>query len=84
MSNSFPLCLAAYSFTAFFASLQQAFTASRGDVSLAFSIAVPLFYLVGAVSGPLADRFGARATCLFGIAIGGSGLIFAAAATALW
>ena len=84
MSNSFPLCLATYSFTAFFASLQQAFTASRGDVSLAFSIAVPLFYLVGAVSGPLADRFGARATCLFGIAIGGSGLIFAAAATALW
>ena len=74
----------AYSFTAFFASLQQAFAASRGDVSLAFSIAVPLFYLIGAVSGPLADRFGARATCLFGIAIGGSGLMFAAAATALW
>jgi MFS family permease len=75
---------AAYSFTAFFASLQQAFAASRGDVSLAFSIAVPLFYLIGAVSGPLADRFGARATCLFGTAIGGSGLMFAAAATALW
>jgi MFS family permease len=75
---------AAYSFTAFFASLQQAFAASRGDVSLAFSIAVPLFYLIGAVSGPLADRFGARATCLFGIAIGGSGLIFAATAAALW
>jgi MFS family permease len=75
---------AAYSFTAFFASLQQTFGASRGDVSLAFAIAVPLFYLIGAVSGPLADRFGARATCLFGIAVGGSGLIFAAAATALW
>ena len=75
---------AAYSFTAFFTSLQQAFAASRGDVSLAFSIAVPLFYLIGAVSGPLADRFGARPICLFGIAIGGSGLIFAAAATALW
>jgi MFS family permease len=75
---------AAYSFTVFFASVQQAFAASRGEVSLTFSIAVPLFYLTGAVSGPLADRFGARAVCLFGIAVGGSGLILAAAATTLW
>jgi MFS family permease len=75
---------AAYSFTVFFASVQQAFAASRGEVSLAFSIAVPLFYLTGAVSGPLADRFGARAVCLFGIAMGGSGLVLAGAATTLW
>jgi MFS family permease len=75
---------AAYSFSAFFISLQQAFTASRGDVSLIFSIAVPLYYLVGAVSGPLADRFGSRWTCLFGVAIGGLGLILAGNATALW
>jgi MFS family permease len=75
---------AAYSFTVFFASVQQAFAASRGEVSLAFSIAVPLLYLTGAVSGSLADRFGARAVCLFGIAVGGSGLILAAAANTLW
>jgi MFS family permease len=75
---------AAYSFTAFFAPLQQAFGASRGDVSLAFSINVPLFYLVGAISGPLADKFGARAVCLFGVTVGGCGLFFAALATALW
>jgi len=75
---------AAYSFTAFFAPLQHAFEASRGDVSLAFSINVPLFYLVGAISGPLADKFGARGTCLFGVTVGGCGLIFAALATSLW
>jgi len=75
---------AAYSFSAFFASLQQAFAANRGDISLVFSIAVSLYFLVGAVSGPLADRFGARSTCLFGVLVGGSGLIFAAAANALW
>ena len=75
---------AAYSYSAFFASLQQTFAASRGDIALSFSIAVPLYYLVGAISGPLADRFGSRATCLFGIAVAGLGLIFAAAATALW
>lgn len=75
---------AAYSFSAFFTPLQQAFAASRGDISLAFSIAVPLYFLTGAVSGPLADRFGARPTCLFGVAAGGSGLLFAATATELW
>ena len=58
--------------------------ANRGDISLVFSIAVSLYFLVGAVSGPLADRFGARSTCLFGVLVGGSGLIFAAAANALW
>jgi MFS family permease len=75
---------AAYSFSAFFASLQQAFAASRGDIAFSFSIAVPLYYLIGAISGPLADRFGSRATCLFGVAVAGSGLMFAATATALW
>jgi MFS family permease len=74
----------AYSFTAFFAPLQKAFSASRGDISLAFSINVPLFYLIGAVSGQLADRFGARATCLIGIAAAGFGVVFAATANALW
>jgi MFS family permease len=74
----------AYSFSAFFASLQQSFAASRGEISLIFSIAVPLYYLVGAISGPLADRFGARPSCLFGAIIGGLGLTFAATATALW
>jgi MFS transporter, OFA family, oxalate/formate antiporter len=74
----------AYSFSAFFASLQQAFAASRGDIAFSFSIAVPLYYLIGAVSGPLADRFGSRTTCLLGVVVAGLGLIFAATATALW
>jgi MFS family permease len=74
----------AYSFSAFFASLQQAFAASRGEIALSFSIAVPLYYLVGAISGPLADRFGSRATCIFGTVMAGSGLMFAAAANSLW
>jgi MFS family permease len=75
---------AAYSFSAFFASLQQAFGASRGEIALSFSIAVPLYYLVGAISGPLADRVGSRATCIFGTVMAGSGLMFAAAANSLW
>jgi MFS family permease len=74
----------AYSFSAFFESLQQAFSASRGEVSLIFSIAVPLYFLAGAVSGPLADRFGAPPTCLFAVAAASSGLVFASMATTLW
>jgi len=38
----------AYSFTAFFAPLQKTFGASRGDISLIFSINIPLVYLLGA------------------------------------
>src|SRR4051812_15565007 len=74
----------AYSFSAFFASLQNAFAASRGDIALSFSIAVPLYYLVGAISGPLADRFGSQASCIFGMVIAGAGLMFAATAKELW
>jgi MFS family permease len=74
----------AYSFSAFFASLQNAFAASRGDIALSFSIAVPLYYLVGAISGPLADRFGSQASCIFGMVIAGAGLMFAATANELW
>jgi MFS family permease len=73
-----------YSFAPFFASLQQAFAAERGAVSLAFSIAVPLYFALGAVSGPLADRFGPRRVSLAGIVIGALGLVYAAQATALW
>jgi MFS family permease len=73
-----------YSFSAFFSALQESFAATRGDISLIFSIATALNYLLGAVSGPLADRFGARPICLIGVAIAGSGLLFAATANSLW
>jgi len=74
----------AYSFTAFFDALQQEFGAQRGPLSLAFSIAGALWFGIGAVSGPLADRFGPRGTVLAGLAIAGGGLVVAAYAHALW
>jgi MFS family permease len=73
-----------YGFAPFFASLQQEFAAPRGAVSLAFSIAVPLYFALGAISGPLADRFGPRRVSLVGMIIGGIGLVYAARAQALW
>lgn len=74
----------AYSFSPFFSSIEQSLHASRKAISLIFSIAVPLYFLLGALSGPLADRFGARAVSLSGVIVGGLGLIYAAQAQALW
>ena len=72
------------SFSPFFASLQEAFTAQRGAIALIFSIAAPLYFLLGLVSGPLADSLGPRRVALIGVIVGAAGLLFAAQATALW
>lgn len=73
-----------YSFSAFFAPLQESFGASRGALSWVFSIAICLYFVIGAVSGPLADRLGPRGMALFGTAAIGVGLMLAAQAQALW
>src|ERR671912_2445822 len=57
-----------YCFSAFFMPLQDAFDASRAALSWIFSIAVFLYFLLGAVSGPLADRLGPRGMTLAGVA----------------
>ena len=75
---------AAYTFTAFFASLQQEFAASRASISLVFSIAGFLYFSLGAISGPLADRVGPRRIAGLGVALVALGLGFGAAAGALW
>lgn len=49
---------AAYAFSAFFDSLQRDLGANRGEISLIFSIASFLYFGLGAISGPLADRWG--------------------------
>lgn len=59
---------ATYSFSAFLAPLEHEFAASRGDVSLVFSVAVCLYFLLGAATGPIAARFGVRPTILLGVA----------------
>lgn len=67
----------AYTFSAFIEVLQQDLGASRGSVSLVFSLAGFLYFCLGVVSGPLADRFGARSLCVVGMAVVGLGLVLA-------
>jgi MFS family permease len=73
-----------YAFTAFFTPLQEGFEVSRGALSGVFSVAASLYFFLGAVSGPLADRFGPRPTIVFGTTTVGLGLIMAGRADALW
>jgi MFS family permease len=54
----------AYTFSAFVESLRRDFGASRGSVSLVFSLAGFLYFGLGVVSGPLADRWGSRRLAL--------------------
>lgn len=74
----------AYSFAAFFHALRDEFDASRGDVSLVFAITGFLYFVLGVVSGPLADRAGPKRVVLAGILLIAAGLATAAAANALW
>lgn len=80
MFASFGAC---YSFSAFFASLQQTFGASRGALSWVLSIAVSTIFVVGAASGPLADRIGPRVLAAAGGCIVAAGLFVAAASPTL-
>jgi MFS family permease len=70
----------AYTFSAFLEPLQRDFGASRGSVSLVFSLAGFLYFGLGIVSGPLADRFGSRPLAVTGMLLTGLGLAAAGAA----
>jgi MFS family permease len=73
----------AYTFSAFVESLQRDFAASRGSVSLVFSLAGFLYFGLGIVSGPLADRWGSRLLSIVGMMLVGLGLCFASVARTL-
>ena len=70
----------AYTFSAFVPSLQHDFGASRGSVSLVFSLAGFLYFALGVVSGPLADRWGAQRFAMVGMGMVGAGRPHARAA----
>jgi len=73
----------AYTFSAFFESLQRDFAASRGSVSLVFSLAGFLYFGLGFLSGPLADRWGSRSMAVLGMLSLGIGLAMASTARSL-
>lgn len=74
----------AYSFAVFFHSLRDEFDATRGDISLVFALTGFLYFGLGALSGPIADRFGPRRVVFAGIVLIALGLALVSAAQALW
>jgi MFS family permease len=70
----------AYTFSNFLEPLQREFGASRGSVSLVFALAGFLYFGLGIISGPLADRFGAPPLVLTGMILLGLGLALAGVA----
>jgi OFA family oxalate/formate antiporter-like MFS transporter len=73
----------AYTFSAFVESLQNEFVVSRGSVSLVFSLAGFLYFGLGIVSGPLADRWGSRRLAVIGMILTAMGLAIAGTARSL-
>src|SRR6202790_12840 len=73
----------AYTFSAFVEALQRDFDASRGSVSLVFSLAGFLYFGLGILSGPLADRWGSRRLAVVGMILTGLGLAVAGMARSL-
>jgi MFS family permease len=75
---------AAYAFPAFFDPLAQAFPGSRGNIALVFAVCGFLFFVVGAVAGPVADRVGSRRVVSAGVVLVGIGLVAASFGQTLW
>lgn len=70
----------AYTFGAFVAPLQSAFAIGRGTIGIVFGLTGFLYFGLGTVTGPLADRIGARPLAVTGIVLIGGGLLLAATA----
>lgn len=75
---------ASYSFAAFFKPWADEFAATRAEVSWVFGLSSLLYFMLGAVGGALADRFGPRATGVAGVLILAGGLVASSRAGSLF
>lgn len=73
----------AYAFSALFPGLSAEFDASRGQIAFVFSIGAFVFYSLGAVAGPLADRWSTKRLVATGLIAMVIGYIAASQATSL-
>lgn len=74
---------AIYSYAAFAEEIAGSFGAGRPALAVIFALSGGGCFLFSAVSGPLADRFGARPVAAFGMLMVGAGLMVAATARSL-
>jgi MFS family permease len=82
------VCLAlifgvSYSFAAFFENFATEFSAQRADVSWIFGLCGLVYFVLGALGGMLADRWGPRLICMVGMALIATGLFWTSFAQSL-
>lgn len=73
-----------YSFPSLFEPLSKEFGARREEVSLVFALTGLIYFGLGAITGPLTDRFGPRLLCLFAALTYAVGLVLASFSQAIW
>ena len=73
-----------YSFGTYFEPLRDEFGVDRGSVSLVFALTGLIYFGLGAITGPLTDRFGPRALCSAAAFLFLVGLVLASQARAIW
>jgi MFS family permease len=74
----------AYGFGAFFEPMATEFGTSNGATSLVFGVTAGCWFLLGSVTGPLADRVGPRPMLLVAAVALTAGLLLTAAVERLW
>ncbi len=73
-----------YSFGSFFAPMAAEFGTGNGATSVVFSITACVWFLLGSVSGRIADRVGPRPVLLVGAAALAAGLLLTSLVHELW
>ncbi len=84
MLSTFAVFGVTYSFGAFFTAIREEFGVSNSEVALLFAITTFVYFMLGVITGRLADRFGPRPVLLFGAAVLVASLLITSRVTEIW
>ncbi|HCB33633.1 MAG TPA: MFS transporter, partial [Acidimicrobiaceae bacterium] len=82
--STFAVFGVAYSFGAFFTAIRDEFDVGNSAVSLFFAITTFVYFVLGVVTGRLADRFGPRPVLLVGAVVMVAALLATSRVTNVW